>query len=301
MAGLKITCRLEFFRKRFFSFAILVLLLAAGLSGCAHVGKAHEQVACKENPQDPFEPDAVMPGGEFKGKCVNTGNRRSIKILTEQEAGAYNLDPGRVHIANFSHAGTFWVAGIPRDLNIIGVDFVRSWFFFGVAHLSIHFRLHESTPVVLVPQLLSHHAEPEKTTDVVFSLEALESRADPLPFISAAAFFGNYVAVHRFLTLDELREEKVEGLDHLWVDLPQGSRAPFFWKLVEVSDRNGLNTMFRVFAHNCGNIPINALDSVMEYDADTRSRITGKNCFNPSEIKAYLKARGLAYSVKSEE
>lgn len=281
---------------------ILLLLLTFGLSGCAHLGDAHKKLSCRENREDPFEPEVRMPGGKFKGQCINTAKRRSIKILTEQEAGAYNSGSvyDRVYIANLSHAGTFWVASIPKDLNIIGVDFVRSWFFFGVAHLSIHFRLHESTPVVLVPQLRSHRADPVKTTDVVFSLEALESRADPLPFISAAAFFGNYVAVYRFLTMEELREEKVEGIDPLWVNLPRESRAPFLWKLIEESDRHGLSTMFRVFEHNCGNIPINALDSIMEYDAETRSRIAGKNCFNPSEIKAYLKERGLRYSVSDD-
>jgi hypothetical protein len=300
MGGLEITRRIKSFRKIISFSPILVLLLATGLSGCVHLSRAHEEVTCRENSQDPFEPDARMAGGDFKGKCINTRNRRSIKILTEQESGAFNPEAGRILIANFSHAGEFWIASIPKNLNIDGVDFVRSWFFLGVSHLAIHFRLHESTPVVLIPQLLSNHADPVETTDVVFSLESLESRADPLPFISAAAFFGNYAAVYRLMTLDELRQEKNEGLDPLWVNLPKKSRAPFFWKLVEEGDRNGLHTMFHVFDHNCGNIPIAALDSVIEYDAETRSRIAGKNCFNPSEIKSYLKVRGLNYSVNSE-
>lgn len=282
-----------FFRKTLCFSPLLAVLLAFAPSGCVHLGNTHQEVICKENPMDPFEPDARMPGGPFRGKCINTTKRRSVKILSEQEAMAYNLDPGCVSVANFSHAKTFWIASIPKDLKIIGVNFVRSWFFFGVAHLSIHFLLDESTPVVLVPQMKPRQADPVTTIDVVFSLEGLESRSDPLPFTPGGALFGKYVAVYRFLSLDALRDEKSEGLDPLWVNLPPKSRERFFWKLVEESDRTGLSAMFRIFERNCGNTPINALDSVMEYDAKTRSRIAGKNCYNPLRIKSYLKERGI--------
>src|SRR5512139_2576021 len=73
---------------------------------------------CTLDPADPFEPHASMPRGPFAGRCLDTSEQRSIRILSPVQAAAYGLAPDRdriLAIANLRHAGRYWVAEIDPE------------------------------------------------------------------------------------------------------------------------------------------------------------------------------------------
>src|SRR5262245_61129481 len=76
---------------------------------------AWARAQCSLDPADPFEPRAAMPRGPFAGRCLDTSEERSIRILSPAEAAPYGLTPDSDRafvIANVRHAGRYWVAQI---------------------------------------------------------------------------------------------------------------------------------------------------------------------------------------------
>src|SRR6188474_1532562 len=60
-----------------------------------------------------FDGPFPMPDGPFKGQALETEEKRSIHILSADQAKDIPSAPGDTVVANFYSEGKFWIARIP--------------------------------------------------------------------------------------------------------------------------------------------------------------------------------------------
>src|SRR5262249_23177006 len=153
----------------------------------------------------PFEPHAAMPRGPFAGKCLDTSEQRSIRILPPERAMTYGLtaDNERIVIANVRHAGRWWVAEI-QPAAVDDVIFMIEYFppVVPAAHTQLRFRFRSGLGPRLVPQTGGPDSSAPRLTDLVYSVEAVSLvHGEAYDLVKGAQ--DHYGIAYRFVSLED--------------------------------------------------------------------------------------------------
>lgn len=125
--------------------------------------------SCYADTQDPYSAGVPMPAGPHRGECIDTSQKRAIRILKHTEQGLW--------IANFRYENKFWNAWIPAD-SVDSVDFVfvdldvRKLSFFGINIFHNHLRFHfkKNKPLILRSQFQPQNEMEARVDDVIVSM-----------------------------------------------------------------------------------------------------------------------------------
>ena len=189
-------------------------MAAAWLAVC-DAGLMHPTSAwavCSLDPSDPFEPHASMPRGRFEGRCLDTSEERSIRILSTDQAAAYGLVPDRERIfviANLRYAGRYWVAEI--DPQAVEEVILRSSTFrhrSGGAHTALRFRFRPGRGPRLKPQVGPAGSGVTRLPDLVYSVEAAYLiHGEPYDLVKGMQ--NHYATAYRFVSLESRYRQMV--------------------------------------------------------------------------------------------
>ncbi|MBI5594942.1 MAG: DUF4105 domain-containing protein [Elusimicrobia bacterium] len=262
-------------------------------------------------PVDPYEPHPVMPKGRFKGRPIQTHERRALTILEGADAARFAPKEGEVVAANFSHAGKFWIAKFPKDAveKLIfqkwdfGEKHIRLRLFgwtlldfklFHLAHTELRFKLKPGTDIPLYPQERAENPVPaHRVDDIVSSVEGVGPRESQ--FGIAAGLFNHLVAVRRFKSLQQSYDERVSGEGHVieqWdLDLPPEKKQGIFSAALVDSHEDAMRTPYHIFLHSCTTEAFRIIDQAMDYGRRAWQSVIFRHI--PLFPEAYLWARGL--------
>ena len=177
---------------------------------------------CRLFPNDPFEPSGKMPEGPFKGRCIETEERRSYillknkqeeKVITEEKKLRY-LDPKVKYqfIANVNHEKKFWTAAIPVENPIERVvfqveHFPPEWI---AAHTQLRFDFKDGAKPILFSQTDASR-EPVSLKSLVLSIEAVPMRGGPT--------YDLIKGIHEYFALGVRLVSLEDKVDHIVFDV----------------------------------------------------------------------------------
>jgi hypothetical protein len=257
--------------------------LACVLAPLFILATVHAEASCRIAPNDPFEPSGEMPSGKFKGKCLDTGNQRSYRILTLEEAAkvvpAPALTNQLVWIANVNHQGKFWVGGFPKEDGIGDIVFQVEHFppELVAAHTELRFNFKPQNKITLYPQMIGSTEPSTEISTVILSNEAIPMRTGPT-YDLVKGTEGYYGLAIRMVSL----EDKVQ---HIVFDMRdttdqyrlkiEDSEINRFWDLAQAKDYDPkMQQMYDTLQHNCTNILFELIDSFQGHSRDTMDRAT---------------------------
>jgi len=291
---------------------LVSLGLAAFLAACSSTPEARHpaSLGCKQDPQDPFEPDLRMPArpGEQnpeKLPCINSALARPVEILTRSQVRAYlpanegsSVSKDEIVFGNFIHQGKPWIARVRPDA-VESISFNLEYFPAAVpaAHSFLRFHLTPGSEMTLYPQRSGDRSTPVKIRSFVYSVEANGPVGYKYDLLSG--LLDKYVIVYRFYSLEYAAQTMIHELDHL-VDqfelhVSPADRAEVLRFALQESQDNGLNKFYNTLTKNCTTEPYAALDHAINYRGlnDIRSFLTQHRNPLPTLAERALKARGI--------
>jgi hypothetical protein len=246
----------------------------------------------------------LMPRGRYQGAVLDVSSHRSGVLLADSES--------TLEIDYFFSGGSYWQAVIPKagvsavyaqKMNFSELvakgdkELERSNPFLN--HVQMRVRMKAGFPIRLfargAPRSGVAHAE---LLDFVYSVEVVAPKAVQWNF--ADAVLGNFVNGHRFVSLDNVAEEKIRkyGYDVEQIEvgpLTEGQKQDLLVKMVAQAGAAGLNDSYFLIkpdgsARNCTSEFFRLLDSVVPSQENSWSRFLNRL---PLDMERYLKVRGL--------
>jgi len=257
---------------------------------------------CSLDPADPFEPHAAMPRGPFAGRCLDTSEERSIRILSPAQAAAYGLTPDgdrRFVIANVRHAGRYWVAEIdPSAVEdvVLQVEYFPA--IVPAAHTQLCFRFAPGQGPRLVPQVGRADSGATRLADLVYSVEAVFP-VDGEPYDLVKGMQDHYATAYRFVSLEDRYRAMVVGQHHrveqIRLRLSPEQRRRLLVRTMHDSDAAQLGRMYHTLALNCTTELMRAIDASVAYSGWERCLTAFTFMFDrvPTECRGQLALRGL--------
>jgi hypothetical protein len=232
------------------------------------------RAVCTLDPNDPFEPHASMPRGPFAGRCLDTSEQRSIRILSPDQAAAYGLTPDRDRIfviANLRHAGRYWVAEIdPQAVEevILQVEYFPA--VVPAAHTQLCFRFRPGQAPRLVPQIGPADSGATRLTDLVYSVEAAYLiHGEPYDLVKGTQ--DHYATAYRFVSLETRYRQMVlhehHRVEQIRLKLAPEERRRLLIRVLRDSDAAQLGRMYDTLGLNCTTELIRAIDGSVTYSA----------------------------------
>jgi hypothetical protein len=130
---------------------------------------------CVGDKEDPFEMGAVMPGGFFKGQCIDAENNRPPFVLSSVAALNSELDAQPIEVANIRHANQWWIGRIePDSIDRVYYEIVEyrsSYPGIRNDHVEIRFVFKKNSPIQLRSQVVTQNKR-EELDDLVVSHNA---------------------------------------------------------------------------------------------------------------------------------
>ncbi len=249
-----------------------------------------------------------MPRGRYQGQQLDVSTHRSATLLAET-ADAFEID-------YFFSEGVYWHAVIPKagvaavyaqKMNFSelvakgGEEPERSNPFLN--HVQMRVRMKPGSPVRLFarkfPRSESPHAE---LLDFVYSVEVVAPKG--VQWNLADAVLGNFVNGHRFVSLENVAQEKIQKYGYYVEQMEVGPlseklKQDLLVKMVAQSEAAGLNDSYFLIradgtARNCTSEFFRLLDSVVPSQENPWVRFFSRL---PLNMEKYLKARGLFVGV----
>lgn len=238
--------------------------------------------SCICDPQDPFDPQAQMPDGPFKGVCVNSCEQRTAKILSPAQAAAYNPKPGTISIANVSHKGKFWIAQIPvngvRDAIYQIEEMFNSC---PLCHSQLRFRFKPGSEVTLVPQSLTADLAEVQLSDLVYSIEATGTPG--AGFNPAGALANLFGLSFRLVSLEDRAQRMIvvdkHKVEQIRLALKPEEKQRLLKNVMLQADRAGMNFMYSFYDRNCTTELFKVIDSSVSYGGSRRKPNPAKETF----------------------
>lgn len=248
--------------------------------------------------------EPLMPRGRYKGQLLDVSTHRSATLL-EETAGAIAID-------YFFSEGTFWHARIPKA-GVSAVYAQKMNFSELVAkngqapersnpflnHVQMRVRMKPGFPVRLTPRDGSGAgAAQAEMLDFVYSVEVVAPEG--IEWNVADAVLGNFVNSHRFVSLANVAQEKIQKYGYVVEQMEVGplsesQKQDLLVKMVQQSEKAGLNDSYFLIkadgtARNCTSEFFRLLDSVVVSHENSWTKFFGRL---PLDMERYLKARGL--------
>jgi len=225
---------------------------------------SYQSDACILSKTDPYDLGEVMREGDYKGQCMNTSLRRPAVILSEDDA--------KITIANFFHAGTFWIAEIPKS----GVDqvifqiasFPESVPLIKFAHNQLRFVMKSGITIKLTPQDTASKLAPTEIDQLNFvdqptgpkGLDEYEGSKGLSPT------YGNMLRVMG--TIDRAHEELGGNDDttrQFLLKMTDDEKNLALINGVRLSAKLGYDDIYRLFSENCMTTAFDILDQSVTY------------------------------------
>jgi hypothetical protein len=244
---------------------------------------------CRIDKSDPYEVDAKIIQGKFKGQCLDTKSVRSYRLLDQKIINQYNVlkhaqNKGALFAANFFHAGKFYIAAInPSHLKNIIFQIERfppEWL---AAHTQLRFTFDSAQAISLYDQ-----KNPEKIlfnlSEMVLSVEAAFMRQGP-NYDLWKGMHGYFGMAHRLVSLEQRYQESVAQYGHkveqillsphekLIANNPQWRSELLLSMLMEL-DRPAMNSLYHTLKVNCTNTLFRALDKYFNYEKEAGSGLS---------------------------
>ncbi|MBS1985647.1 MAG: hypothetical protein JST16_15905 [Bdellovibrionales bacterium] len=281
------------------------------LGACAHRGPASIGGAsvshCESfdsNDEFPFEARFKAPA-HYAGECIDTTQARPIRILSftdvarvlsgrpALEKTSFAAQPGDVYVANFSHAGKFWIARIPQD-GIQNIYYQIEYFpvlpvvgslppFDKLAsHSELRFQMKMGNEVYLIPQNRKDDSQVLRLRNFVFSSEAVMRRGDTFDLINKGTQ-GFYAIGYRFTSLDDKIKsmilEQHHQVDQILLNLNDAAKERVLETALHMSDssnRGGMPEIYNSWDKSCITEAFRTLDQATDYNPGGEDSIFGK-------------------------
>ena len=271
------------------------ILLALALLARAY------SASCLLDPSDRYDPRAEIPSGPFKGRCLDTRELRSLRVVSRGEAEARGLAarPGLLYLANVRHADRFWLAAV--DPGAVEAAIVQIEFFPAIvpaAHTQLRFRFAPGRQPVLVPQRGGAPKDRVRLRDLVYSVEAVPVMGgDPYDLVKGME--DHFGTAYRMVSLSD-RYRRMVVTDHhrviqLRLKLTPRERRELFVHAVRLGDRSGMKLMYHTLGRNCTTELVRVIDQTVAY-SPWRSAVKNATffmCSIPTELPHTLRIRGL--------
>jgi hypothetical protein len=270
--------------------------------------------ACSCACDDPFDPRVMVTdsASAFFGKCLNTCRQRSVRRLTPEEVrqhGYFNLDSmdtaGALFLANVSDRDSitgrsdFCVAMVRPDAVtdvIIQIEHKGGM----QAHGEMRFRFSASRPVLLVPQRTGMQRVVWRTTDLVFTAEAL---APPgVPYKGDYGMQRQYHVAYRLESLYGRAWTMIRILRRpVWqyrLRMTPAQAAAVFGEVVRRAQAEGHGDIYHTTQNNCIQAAFDAIDrgAPPAFWRWPLLLFTNRTLFLPTRAPEHLRYRGLADS-----
>jgi hypothetical protein len=241
---------------------------------------------CADTPNDPYDLGAKMTYGPYKDQCQNPCDRRSIYRLPKKFADLYTNAQENVYtVANFSHAGKFYIAKIPKE-GVKKVYFQKVIFYIfkggmgrsieerskylGAAHLQARFEFDKEDPIILIPQ--DGQGEEKVLYDVISSGEYSAPVGVPYDVVKGLRGGRNwnrrhFSNSHRFKsTPDTIKTEVLDRknvVEQYELDLEQEERDKMLLFAIENSEAEQMHIPYHLFRNSCSTSAYGALDRIL--------------------------------------
>jgi hypothetical protein len=249
---------------------------------------------CIHDAGDPFEPNFKVPDGPMKGLCVSPVQRRSAKILTDEEAAPYfQKIPGTIVIANFAHLGKFWLAQIPVEKAkqvILQVQYfpLKGMSFIEIAHTQLRFEFEDGATINLVSQSRTDTPARLQLKRLLFSVENIGPYGEA--FDAVKGLKGYYQIAYRAVSLDDKYQWMVAKQGHtvkqFLLNLSPANTSRLLNRALAEADHWGYTQKYHTLNPNCVTELFRMIDDVL-----------GLKHFSTPEIPNFaisaLKRRGL--------
>lgn len=274
---------------------VAVAILSLALPG-------RSRADCTLDPSDPFEPHAAMPRGPFAGRCLDTSDERSIRILSRDQAARYGMKPGgerTLVFANLRHAGRYWVAEVdPQAVEevILQVEYFPA--IVPAAHTQLCFRFRPGQGPRLVPQAGPADSGVTRLPDLVYSVEAA-FLVDGEPYDLVKGMQDHYATAYRFVSLEDRYRSMVleqhHRVEQIGLKLTAEDRRRLLIRSLRDSDAAQLGRMYHTLALNCTTELMRAIDRSVTYSAWERvmTAVTFVLDRVPTQCRGQLALRGL--------
>ena len=263
--------------------------------------------------------DVLMPAGRYKGMPADVSYRRSIRVDDWTDVTAPEAN---IVVDHFFHAGEYWRAVIPlhglRDVHgqsfnwskprtrrtgdtdevIVGEDGIPRRSNPLTNHLQARFVFDDGHAVQLFSDASMEDEPVHRLQDAVYSIEAVGPPG--IPFNPRDAFFGNLLAVHRFMSvtenvLERLAVKRERGLQTPALAFSEDQKRLLLLKALQRADAAGDTQMYYLLCpfrtNNCTSNPFQIIDEVADYGLVRRlTTLLYRFPLNPN---FYLRLRGL--------
>jgi hypothetical protein len=240
---------------------------------------------CKINKSDMFDRVERVSSGPYKGRCINTKNYRSVRMMNYSQLKSFSLNKSsqNFHVANFRHLDRFWVAEIPHK-SIIQTDFqmVPLSDALPMYHGQLRFRFKPGAkPIKLISQeknlnnrrILYLKNNDGSAQDFIVALFGARDIAhdkqafNPLMGISLVGK-SKYAISYAFQSLYDGAQWAL-GDDKTMKQYRLKISKEDTYKLLEITrgtgDKNQMNDMYNLLVNNCLNFVFKALAQTIDY------------------------------------
>jgi hypothetical protein len=229
----------------------------------------YQSEACVLSKTDPYDLGEVMHAGDYKNQCMNTSIRRPAVIISE--------DDQKITIGNFYHAGTYWIAEMPKT----GIDqvifqiasFPDSVPLIKFAHTQLRFVMKAGNAIKLTPQDTASKLTPTEIDQ--FNLVDQVSGPKGLDEFEASKGLGpNYGNILRVMgSLDRAKEE-LGGADdttrQYLLKMTDEEKTAAMINGVHLSASLGYDDIYKLFSENCTTTAFDILDRSIDYGHHVR-------------------------------
>ncbi|MBI4349434.1 MAG: hypothetical protein HY553_21545 [Elusimicrobia bacterium] len=280
--------------------ALLDLTRLGGAEGSADAPPIGEPV---EAPFDPFEPEGLIPRGPFKGRPVDIDTKRTLRILTDQEAAQYGLPPGERYVANFLHADKWWIAHVPEGgvEEVIVQDEMAPG---SLGHGQMRLRMKPGSPVTLFPQRRGETDEPVRLPEIVWSAWGTGPRDFNEKMSSVKNVWRSltqgpeqFLITYRLRSLEQavsimVKDGRRNGCRQFELDISEREANLVLDRALAYAHAKGMDEMFNLFTRSCVSELFVVLDGALNYGPG--GEIIGERLRRiPPLIPVYLALRGL--------
>lgn len=232
--------------------------------------------ACPVDENDPFSQEAVMPGGMYKGHCIDSSKFRSSRRLTDEEKAAFDIhtDENFEVVANFHHDGKFWIAIIP-SFQITEVDFMFVPLIGNLPlfHGQLRFRLN-GVPVTLIEQTKT---SPRKSItlneDVLFALYGVRAADKDQNFSMVKGLSGAYAVSYQLEsisqgTAQDLKDRPDIKIRQYKLNLDQATAVDALETGISIASELGITRVYNTLSQSCLNADFLVLNRVLNKPDD---------------------------------
>jgi uncharacterized protein DUF4105 len=245
---------------------------------------------------DPFEPQAILRSGPFAGRRLDVAHFRSVRLLTRQEADAYECQPGERLAVNFMHQDDWHIARIPEapvDDVIVHVEHVANSF--PGAHSQIRLRLVPGREVTLLRKESEADREPARIADLIYTVDG--NFAPGTSFSSGGGFEQSGIAYMLMSLQQKVKIMEVDGrlpvIHQYRLNISTAAKQKVLERALELATRAESGKMFNLLRRNCTTEAIKVLDGAVHYP--TWRRLLARLTYDglPEAMRLYLRERGL--------